>query len=186
MTRKTNYAYVSAAQKVLWKAELSSLMLDHAVLADCVSMLDSAMFFSNDLRCELAPVAGQPQLLAFRDPVLPKFVVVIFEVLQHHYEITSTAIEHAMIEITLYAQVSSFNEEPFVNLVVSPDGTEPVVFLTHTTGRGSSKLVATTVGLNDLLDQFPGQAENVLTQISFVTGVIEDSHFLRKQTRGAA
>jgi hypothetical protein len=185
MTRKPNYAYVSAGQKVLWKAELRSLMEADVVLAGHVPMLDTALFFSKDLHSHGALVEGQPQLIAYRDPVLSKFVVVIFELLKQHDEIGGTVIEHAMIEITLYAQVSHFNDEPFVNWVVSPKASAPVVFLTHTTGCGSSKLVTTTVGLNDLLDHFPGQTENVLTQMAFVIGVMQDAQTLIKQNGGA-
>lgn len=173
MADKPNYAYVSAGQKVLWKAELRSLMEADAVLAGHVPMLDTALFLSEGLRSDSALVEGQPQLVAYRDPVLPKFVVIIFELLKKHDEIGCTVIEHAMIEITLYAQVSRFNDEPFVNWVVSPKASAPVVFLTHTSSGGSRKLVTTTVGLNDLLDQFPRQVENLLTQMSFITGVMQ-------------
>jgi hypothetical protein len=144
-----------------------------AVLAGHVPMLDTALFFSKDLNSHGALVEGQPQLIAYRDLVLPKFVVVIFELLKQHDEIGGTVIEHAMIEITLYAQVSRFNDEPFVNWVVSPKASAPVVFLTHTASSGSRKLVTTTVGLNDLLDHFPQQVENILTQMSFITGVMQ-------------
>lgn len=173
MTRKPNYAYVSDGQKVLWKAELHSLMEADAVLAGHVPMLETALFFSKDLHSHGALVEGQPQLIAYRDPVLPKFVVVIFELLKQHDEIGGTVIEHAMIEITLYAQVSHFNDEPFVNWVVSPKASVPVVFLTHTSSSGSHKLVTTTVGLNELLDHFPSQVENILAQMSFITGVMQ-------------
>jgi hypothetical protein len=78
-----------------------------------------------------------------------------------------------MIEITLYAQVGHFNDEPFVNWVVSPKASAPVVFLTHTSSSGSRKLVTTTVGLNELLDHFPRKVENILTQMSFITGVMQ-------------
>lgn len=186
MNQKQTYTHTSAAQKVLWKAELLGLMKADRVLVGYISMLDTALFYSDGIRSEVGLAEGRPQLVAYRDPILPKFVVIVCEVLKRRDELTSTSMEHAMAEITLYAQVSHFNDEPIVNLVVSPHQSDPVVFLTHTTGWGSSKLVATTVGLNDLLDQFPGQAENVLTQISFVTDVIEDSHLLRKQRRGAA
>lgn len=184
MTHKQEEAYISAGQKLLWKAELRGLMDADAVLADYVSMLDTALFFSQDLRSDLGLTSGLPQLIAYRDPVLPKFIVVVFEVLKQHGEITSTAIDHAMIEITLYAQVSYFNDEPFVNFVVSPTASAPVVFLTHTSGCGASKLVTTTVGLNDLLDHFPGQTENVLTQMSFVVGVMQDAQKRMKQNGG--
>jgi hypothetical protein len=186
MNQTHNHTHVSAAQKVLWKAELLGLMKANPVLMGYVPMLETALFYSNDLRSEVGLTEGQPQLIAYRDLILPKFVVVVCEVLRRHDEITSAAIEHAMAEITLYAQVSHFNDEPFVNFVVSPRDSEPVVFLTHTTGCGSSKLVGTTLGLNGLLDRFPGQVENILTQISFVTGAMEDSRILNKQKRGVA
>lgn len=186
MTHKPNYAFVSTGQKVLWKAELRSLIETDATFATYVPMLDTALFFSQNLRSDLGSVNGKPQLIAYRDPLLPKFVVVVFEVLKQNEDISSTAIEHAMIEITLYAQVSQFNDEPFINFVVSPTDNEPVVFLAHTSGFGSRIQVMTTVELNDLLDHFPHQAENVLSQISFVTGVLQDAKMLGQRTGGTS
>lgn len=169
------YAIVSAAQKVLWLAELRSLMQSDPVLIAYTNMIDSALFFSDKLRAECLVGIGEPQLIAYRDPVQPKYVIVVFQVLKQHGEIGTTQIDHAMVEITLYAQASQINDEPYVNFVVSPEAHKPVVFLSHTSSSGSATLTTTTIGLNDLLDQFPRQVENLLTQMSFITDVMQDA-----------
>jgi hypothetical protein len=80
-----------------------------------------------------------------------------------------------MVGITLYAQVARLNDATYINFVVSPDDHEPVEFIGHAASHGSKVLQTTTIGLNDLLDRFPRHVENILTQMSFVTGVMQDT-----------
>lgn len=166
------YAQVSEAQKVLWRAELRKLMQSEQNLAPYVSMIDGALFFTADAQSESSLGFGAAQLIAYRELVQPKYVIVVFKVLKQHGEIGTSSIDLAMVEITLYAQASMINDDSFVNLVVSPNDQAPVDFICHATGCGSAVVNTITLGLNDLLDRFPQQVENILTQISFVAGLM--------------
>ena len=172
MTHTPSYAVVSEAQKVLWRTELRDLMQSEPISAQHIGMINEALFCTTDARSVASIVLGNPQLIAFRDPAQPKYVLVVFRALQHHGEIGASSNNHALVEITFYAQASRINDDPYVNVVVSPDNHSPVEFICHATGCGSAVVNTTTVGLNDLLDRFPQQVENLLTQISFVTGLI--------------
>jgi len=172
MTHTPSYAAVSEAQKVLWRTELRDLMQSEPITAQYIGMINGALFCTADARSVASITLGNPQLIAFRDPVQPSYVLVVFRVLQRHGEIGTSRINHALVEITLYAQANRINDDPYVNLVVSPDDHAPVEFICHITGCGSAVVNTITVGLNDLLDRFPQQVENILTQISFVTGLI--------------
>ena len=183
MNHTPTYAIVSKAQKVLWRAELRSLMQSDPVFDAYTDMIDSALFYSDGLRAERLIEGCEAQLIAYRDPAQPKYVIVVFQVLKRHSEINTTQIDHAMVEITLYAQASQINDEPYVKFVVSPEAHKPVVFLNHTACCGSEALITTTIGVNDLLDQFPRQVENLLTQMSFITTVIQDDEFLSQRER---
>lgn len=172
MAHAPTYALVSDAQKVLWRAELREAINSEPTLAQFSGMIDGALFFTADTKSVSPRGLDTNQLIAFRDLVQPKYVIVVFRVLKQQSEIGISSINHAMVEITLYAQASLINDEPYVNLVVSPDDQAPIEFICHATGCGSAIVNTTTVGLNDLLDRFPQQVENVLTQISFVTGLM--------------
>jgi hypothetical protein len=172
MAHTPTYALVSDAHKVLWRAELRELMQSEPKLGQHSDMIDGALFFTTDARSVPSFKLGEAQLIAFRDPVQSKYVIVVFRVLKKQGEIGTSSINHALVEITLYAQVSRINDEPYVNFVVSPEDQLPIEFICHATGCGSAIVNTTTVGLNDLLDRFPQQVEKILTQISFVTGLM--------------
>lgn len=172
MPHTPTYAQVSEAQKVLWRAELWELMQSEQNLAMYECMIDGALFFTADAQPVSSLGLGASQLIAYRDLVQPKYVIVVFEVLKQQGEIGISSINHAMVEITLYAQASLINDEPYVSIVISPDDQAPIEFICHATGCGSAIVNTTTVVLNDLLDRFPQQVENILTQISFVTSLM--------------
>lgn len=172
MSHTPSYALVSDAQKVLWRAELRELMQAEPSLIQFNGIVDAAIFCTADARSASSVHMGSVHLIAFRDLLQPKYVLVVFRVLQQHGEIGAYSINHASVEIMLYAQANGINDAPYVNVVVSPDDHSPVEFICHTTGCGSAIVNTTTVGLNDLLDRFPQQVENILTQISFVTGLM--------------
>ncbi len=172
MPHTTTYAQVSEAQKVLWRAELRALMQSEQNLAPYVNMIDGALLFTADAQSVYSLVLGAAQLIAYRDLVQPKYVIVVFDVLKQHHEIGANSINHALVAITLYAQASLISGDPYVNLVVSPNDQAPIEFICHATGCGSAIVNTTTVGLNDLLDRFPQQVENILTQVSFVAGLM--------------
>jgi hypothetical protein len=172
MPHTPTYAQVSEAQKVLWRAELREVMQSEQNLAPYVNMIDVALFFTADAQSVSSLGLGAAQLIAYRDLVQPKYVIVVFKVLKQHREIGTSSSDHAMVEITLYVQANLINGDPYVNLVVSPNDQAPIEFICHATGCGSAIVNTTTVGLTDLLDRFPQHVENILTQISFVTGLM--------------
>lgn len=172
MNHTPTYGQVSDAQKVLWRAEVRELMQSEEISSQYTGMIEGAFFCTEDARSVPSLKLGHAQLIAFCDPVQPRYVLVVFRVLQHHGEIGTSSINHALVEIMLYAQASRIDDEPYVNLVISPGSHTPIEFICHTTGCGSAIVNTTTVGLNDLLDRFPQQVENILTQISFVTSLI--------------
>lgn len=146
-------------------------------------MIQDAMFFSDNLRTKSIAGIGGSQLIAYRDPMQPKYVLVVFQLVARHGEIGSTHIDHAMMELILYAQANQFDSEPFVNFVVSPDAHKPIAFLSHSARCGFETLTTTTIGMDDLLDQFPHQVENLLTQMSFITTVMQDNESLFRRDR---
>lgn len=121
---------------------------------------------------------GKKHLVALHIESTGRYAVLCFEVLMAEISGASVGLETLVIELNLYSHISTFNGEPTVVHVVSPNDGRPIRYRHHL-GRANASCAFETVDISiaDLVERFPGQVENILEKILFISEVIFDCRF---------
>ena len=165
-------------QRVRLLDEVRQIMLGDPILEPFEPLLTVDLMFPQpeddlvDARSRVSGWVGQGDMLTvLHSSAQGKFTLLGFRVDAFGPSDMSVVFDEVTVDLVLYVYVSRIGPDPFPIHIITPQHDQPVRYRQILGKSRGEVLDAIDISTTDLMNRFPGQVENILTQIGFLAQV---------------